>query len=92
MESIVDLIKGVDVLYHEATFLSLERDRAIKTYHSTAEQAAKIAKQAEVKQLIIGHLSARYDDGDAHDAEARLFFDAVQVAYDGMQVQIGPLY
>lgn len=92
LESVVEYVKEVDLLYHEATFLSTELERATKTFHSTAEQAAQIAKKAQVKHLIIGHLSARYDDGEAHLAEARAYFESVEVAYDGMQVQVGPLY
>ncbi len=59
-ESVVSYIKGVDVLYHEATFAESELARATKTGHSTARQAAEIAKLAEVKKLVIGHFSSRY--------------------------------
>jgi ribonuclease Z len=60
-EAIVPLIKGVDLLFHEATFIRQDMARAINTNHSTAEQAAQIASQAEVKKLLLGHYSARYD-------------------------------
>lgn len=59
-EKIVSLIQGVDLLYHEATFAESEKLRAKQTMHSTAMQAATIAKLAGVKKLIIGHFSARY--------------------------------
>src|SRR5438045_33172 len=59
-ESIINDVKGVDILYHEATFLHEMADRAQATYHTTSLQAAEIAKKAEVKKLIIGHFSARY--------------------------------
>ena len=59
-ESIIDRIKGVDLLYHEATFMSELEDRAEQTGHSTTLQAASIAKDAKVKQLLIGHYSQRY--------------------------------
>ena len=57
---IIPLIKDVDVLYHEATFLEDQTDLAPKTMHSTAKEAASIAKQANVGQLILGHYSTRY--------------------------------
>lgn len=59
-EPIIEQIKGVDLLYHEATFTHEEEERAKETYHSTAIQAATIAAKAEVKRLLIGHFSARY--------------------------------
>jgi ribonuclease Z len=59
-ENIVPHVRGVDVLYHEATFLHEMIERAKVTFHSTARQAAQIAQLAGVKQLLLGHLSARY--------------------------------
>jgi ribonuclease Z len=70
-EPIIDIIEGVDLLYHEATFLEELRDFAIKTKHSTACDAAKIAKLAKVKKLIIGHFSARFNDATLFEKEAR---------------------
>lgn len=55
------LLEGVDMLYHRATFMEDELYRARATQHSTARQAAEIAKKANVKRLIIGHYSARYN-------------------------------
>ena len=60
-EKIIPFIDKVDCLYHEATFMNEESIRAKKTLHSTAEQAATIAKKAKVEKLIIGHYSARYN-------------------------------
>ena len=82
-ESIVKEIQGVDVLYHEATFLNAHEDLAQKTKHSTASQAAKIAKMAEVGKLILGHFSSRYNDKSAFVDEANEHFDAVDLASDG---------
>ena len=59
---IVEQIKGIDLLFHEATFAQTEQVRAKETHHTTAAQAAQIALNAEVKQLVIGHFSARYED------------------------------
>lgn len=61
-ESIIPIIKNVDVLYHEATFLHDLKKMADYTGHSTALEAAKIARKANVKKLILGHFSNRYND------------------------------
>lgn len=62
LESIIPIIKNVDVLYHEATFLHDLKKMADYTGHSTALEAAKIARKANVKKLILGHFSNRYND------------------------------
>ena len=59
---IVPIIKGVDLLYHESTFLHELKDLAVYTGHTTAKEAGMIAKQANVKKLILGHFSNRYHD------------------------------
>nr|WP_294858476.1 ribonuclease Z [uncultured Fluviicola sp.] len=82
-ERIVDYIRKVDVLYHEATFLNDKLERAKQTFHSTAEQAATVAKQAEVGKLLLGHLSARYETGLKHFEEASAIFENVRVVEDG---------
>ncbi|MXP05885.1 MULTISPECIES: ribonuclease Z [unclassified Apibacter] len=75
---IVPLIKGVDVLYHEATFLDELRELASKTGHTTAYQAAEIAKMANVKVLILGHFSNRYTDISILKEEAgQVFFNTI---------------
>ena len=88
LESIIEYVKGVDLLYHEATFLEELRDRAKATKHSTARDAATIAQKAGVEKLIMGHLSARYDDGGAHEAEAREIFENCEVVEDGAVFQL----
>lgn len=85
MSSVVESVKGVDLLYHEATFLENLRDRAIATKHSTAGDAAKVAKEASVGKLLMGHLSARYESGELHLEEARPIFENCFVAEDGDQ-------
>lgn len=62
LESIIPIIKNVDVLYHEATFLHDLKEMADYTGHTTALEAAKIARKANVKKLILGHFSNRYND------------------------------
>jgi len=81
-EKIIPLIKGVDLLYHEATFLESHSDLAAKTKHSTALQAAKIAQAAQVKKLVLGHYSNRYDDKAAFIDEASRIFEMVFLAED----------
>lgn len=82
-EKIIDVIQEVDLLYHEATFLKNLEDRAKKTFHSTAEQAAIIAKKAQVNELLLGHFSARYMEVNDFIEEARPIFDNVRVVKDG---------
>lgn len=82
-EGIVEQIRGVDLLYHEATFTHDRLPRAIETFHSTAKEAATIAKMAEVKQLIIGHYSARYKDLSPLLNEARSVFENTVLAVEG---------
>lgn len=76
--SIIPQIRGIDLLYHEATFADSELSRAQATFHTTASQAAHLAKQAGVKQLMIGHFSARYDNEDVLLKEAQgIFTDTI---------------
>lgn len=82
-ESIIPLIQNADVLYHETTFLESEADKAEKTMHSTAKQAAAIAKKAKVKQLILGHYSTRYSSIELFKQEAENIFPNVLLGDDG---------
>jgi ribonuclease Z len=82
-ETLVPILKNIDLLYHESTFLSDKADRAKETYHSTAAQAATIAKMAEVKRLIIGHFSARYKNLYPLLEEARTVFENTTLAVEG---------
>ncbi len=83
-EEIVDVIKVVDVLYHESTFLDSEEVLAEKTMHSTAKQAAQIAKLANAKQLVLGHYSTRYESIESFKTEAQTVFDNVMLSDDGV--------
>ena len=82
-ESIVPIIEGVDLLYHETTFLNEDQDLARQTMHSTATDAALIAKKASVSKLIIGHFSTRYYDLSSFESEARAIFNEVELAREG---------
>ncbi|MFV8353758.1 ribonuclease Z [Flavobacterium sp. XS2P14] len=82
-EAILPIIKNVDVLYHEATFLQSEESLAKKTLHSTSKEAATIALKANVKQLILGHYSTRYENIDFFREEAAAIFPEVVLADDG---------
>lgn len=82
-EAIVPLIQNADVLYHEATFLESEADKAEKTMHSTAKQAATIAKLANVKHLVLGHYSTRYSSIELFQQEAETVFPSVLLGDDG---------
>ena len=87
-EAIVPIINGVDVLYHEATFLQSEEKPAAKTMHTTAMEAAMIAKKAKVSKLILGHYSTRYSTIDLFKAEAETIFPNVLLADDGLSFDL----
>lgn len=82
-EDIVPIIKNVDVLYHESTFLEQHAHLAPKTKHSTAKEAGSIAKQANVSTLLLGHYSTRYNDLSVFKTEAQEYFENVELAGDG---------
>ncbi len=83
------LIKNVSVLFHEATFATSAAARATQTMHSTAAQAAQMAKLANCGKLIIGHFSSRYENEDILLEESREIFPNTMLAYEGMQLEIG---
>lgn len=85
---IVPYIKGVDILYHEATFLQQDEQVALAYSHSTAAQAAMIARAAEVEKLIIGHFSSRYKDAALFEQEARTIFPNTSGGADGMALEV----
>ena len=85
---IVEQIKGIDLLFHEATFAQTEQVRARETHHTTAAQAAQIALNAEVKQLVIGHFSARYEDESVLLNEAAAIFPQTVLARENMCITI----
>ncbi|WP_103864208.1 ribonuclease Z [Aquimarina sp. I32.4] len=82
-EAKISLIKNATVLYHESTFLESHKHLCAKTGHSSAIEAATIAKKANVKKLILGHYSTRYENIELFKEEAKTVFDQVEIADDG---------
>ncbi|MBK9066237.1 MAG: ribonuclease Z [Gemmatimonadetes bacterium] len=84
-----DAAKGADLLVHEATFSQEDAARARETGHSTAQEAAAIARDAEVKRLVLTHISPRYSrEAPELVAEARAVFPNTQIARDGMEIEV----
>ena len=86
--TITNFIKHADLLYHEATFPEEMREFAEKTLHSTTFDAARIAKLANVRKLIIGHFSARYNDASIFEKEAKTIFENTEAAKEGATYKI----
>lgn len=82
------LIQGADLLFHEATFASDNEARSNETYHSTAKQAALMARQSQAKQLLIGHFSARYEDENILLNEAKEIFPNTLLAQELMKINL----
>jgi ribonuclease Z len=83
---IANWIKGVNLLYHESTFIEENAELANKTGHSTAKQAALIAEKAEVGNLLLGHFSARYKDRNVFLEEAKPYFDKTDLASESKEI------
>ena len=86
--SIIPIIEGADLLYHEATFAECDLVRAKETFHSTARQAAEIARDAHVKRLVIGHYSARYEDLSELHREAEAVFPGTILGNEGTVIPV----
>lgn len=85
---IVKQLSGVDLLFHEASFAESELARAKETYHTTAAQAARIALEAGVRQLVIGHFSARYEDESILLKEASAVFPNTILAKENLCISL----
>ena len=86
--SILPQIKGVDLLFHEATFMHEDAARAKETFHTTTLQAAEIARDAEVKQLVIGHFSARYENEELLLEETQSLFPNTLLAKENLRITL----
>jgi len=90
-EAVLSLISGVDLLYHEATYLDCDRDKAYQRGHSTALQAATIALKAGAKKLVIGHFSSRFHQPESEQMlldEARSVFPDTVLANEGLDLEL----
>ncbi|SDD15531.1 ribonuclease Z [Niabella drilacis] len=83
-ESFIPAIQGADMIYHETTYLENFKDQAVKRFHATTTQAATLAKKANVKKLLVGHFSSRYDELDAFETETREIFPNTDLALEGV--------
>ncbi len=88
LPNLTEQVRGVDLLYHEATFMDDNAERASQVYHSTAREAASIALQANVGRLLIGHFSSRYKQFDGFLIEARSVFMESYLAVEGQHIDI----
>ena len=88
-DATIEAAHRADLLVHESTFGDEEAERAVETGHSTAREAAGVARDAEVKRLVLTHLSARYSrDPSDLEREARSLFAVTTVARDGMEIDV----
>lgn len=83
-----ELVEGVSMLYHESTYTKENQDRAKLYYHSTAEQAAMVARDAHVGKLLLGHYSARYNNEDVLLREAKQVFENSYLSKEGLCFKI----
>lgn len=84
------LADGADLVYHDATFTEAHRERALETAHATAREAARVARDAGARRLLLGHFSARYDDPAPLVEEARSVFDAADAAEELARYTLDP--
>ena len=90
-EALIEKIKGINLLYHEATFKNDLADRAKQTGHSTTSEAATIAKKSSVKNLLIGHFSKRYKNLDELLLESKDIFKNTYLAKSGLVLDFNNL-
>ena len=87
-ETLIPHIQGADMIYHETTYLDNLRERAEARFHSTTKQAAELAKKADVKKLLIGHFSSKYDTLEEFEQEAREVFPNTELALEGVCYEV----
>ena len=87
-DELINNIKGVDLLYCETTFLKKDKDKATVTLHSTTIDAATLAKKGNVKKLLIGHFSSRYDDYNDFITEVSTIFKNVIISEEGKKIEV----
>lgn len=87
-DSFLPVIQGADTIYHECTYLEADAPKAAARFHSTAKQAAEIAKRAGAKQLLLGHFSSKYKELEAFREEASEIFPNVLVSIEGTSYEI----
>ena len=87
-ESIIPHIQDADLIYHETTYLDALQQRALDRFHSTSKQAALVAKKANVKRLLIGHFSSKYDTLEEFETEAREVFLNTELALEGVTYKV----
>jgi len=87
-ELIIPYISKADMIYHETTYLDNVKDKAFERFHCTTKQAAEIAKKAEVKKLLIGHFSSKYNTLDQFEAESKEVFLNTELAIEGSTYEI----
>jgi ribonuclease Z len=87
-DELIKNIKGVDLLYCETTFLKKDKDKATVTLHSTTIDAATLAKKGNVKKLLIGHFSSRYDDYNDFITEVATIFKNVIISEEGKKIEV----
>ena len=87
-ESILPFIENTTLLYHESTYLQELQEQAGERFHSTAMEAASIAKQAKVKSLLLGHFSSRYKIIEPFKTEAQTIFPNVLLAKEGLEINL----
>lgn len=83
-EALIDIIKDIDLIYHETTYTAPFAEKAAERFHSTSKQAATIALKSNVKKLIIGHFSAKFEQLDIFEEEAREIFPETDIATEGV--------
>lgn len=87
-ESFIEYIKDADTIYHECTYLEKDADKAVARYHSTAIQAAQVAKLANTKQLLLGHFSSKYRDLEPFQEEAITVFPNSIATVEGVTYEV----